>query len=327
MRKIFIIIAAVAGVVVIASCSLGLGRFPVPFADVVAALTGGDIPEACRTVLFQIRLPRIAAAILVGAAMAAAGASYQSMFVNPLVSPGILGVLAGAGFGAAFGMLISDSWFCVQVMAFGFGLLAASVSVCIARFYGGDRVLMLILGGIITSSMFTALLSAVKYLADPADELPAITYWLMGSLTMVDPGSVAAVSPMIIAGVIVMCLCAGRLNLLSMGDDEARTMGVNPRRSRLLIVIAATVTCVAAVSISGIIGWIGLLTPHIGRMLIGPDNRFLIPFSALTGAILLLLADNLSRLFLPVELPLGITTSLFGIPFFAFCLKRARRKW
>ncbi len=307
--------------------SILLGRYPMPLHEIYGALTGSQKSGIVHTVLFEVRFPRIAAAMLVGAAMAASGASYQSMFVNPLVSPGILGVLSGAGFGAAVGMLISGSWFSVQIMAFGFGIMAAATSVCIARFYGGNRVLMLILGGIITGSMFTALLSAVKYLADPADELPAITYWLMGSLTMIDPGAMAAVAPLIIIGIIVMCLCGRKLNLLSMGDDEARTMGVNPRLIRTVVIIAATMTCVGAVSISGIIAWIGLLTPHIGRMLIGPDNRFLIPLSAVVGALLLLLADNLSRLLLPVELPLGITTSLFGIPFFAFCLKRAKMKW
>lgn len=305
--------------------SITQGKYQISLETIWGVIKGNGERGVAETVLLNIRLPRILGAMMIGAAMAASGASYQSMFVNPLVSPGILGVLSGAGFGAALGMVIGDSWFTVQILAFGFGMTAAAAAIMLSHFYQGDRVLMLLLGGIISSSMFTALLSVVKYLADPDDELPAITYWLMGGLSMITLKSVAMTAPLILSGLAIMIMLSGRLNLLSMGDDEARTLGVRPGRLRVIVIAAATLTCVASVSIGGIIGWIGLLTPHIGRFIAGPDNRVLIPLSAVIGAILLLLADNLSRLYLPVELPLGITTSLFGIPFFAFCLKRARQ--
>jgi iron complex transport system permease protein len=324
MKKIIIVAASILFLVLLCAFSLSQGKYPLSLETVWNFVSGSDVSDTARAVLLNIRLPRILGAVLIGAALAASGASYQSMFVNPLVSPGILGVLSGAGFGASLGMVLGNSWYMVQILAFGFGLAAAALAIGLSRFYRADRILTLILGGIISSSMFTALLSVVKYIADPNDELPAITYWLMGGLSMISLKSLLAAAPLILGGLAVMILFARRLNVLSMGDDEARSLGVLPRRARLIFICASTLACVASVCIGGVIGWIGLLTPHIGRLVVGPDNKFLIPFSALTGAALLLMADNLSRLYLPVELPAGITTSLLGIPFFAYCMKGAR---
>lgn len=304
--------------------SLCQGKYPLPISHVFLCFSGGKIPDIHRTILLNIRLPRIAGAVLIGMSLASSGTAYQSMFMNPLVSPGILGVLSGAGFGAALGMVLGDNWFVVQASAFIFGLGAAMIAVFLGGHYRGPRILMLVLGGIVSSSMFTALLSLIKYLADPNDKLPAITYWLMGGLSMVTLESLLIVSPIISISIIIMNIFAKHLNLLSMGDDEASTLGIHPGRTRFIVISAATFACVASVCVSGVIGWIGLLTPHIGRLIIGPDNRNLLRVSGLIGAILLLMADNLSRLWLPVELPLGITTSLFGIPFFAYCLRRVR---
>jgi iron complex transport system permease protein len=306
MRRYVIISVCALFLFLLFVFSLAHGKYPLSFETVFDFFSGGKVSDTARAVLLNIRLPRILGAILIGAALAASGASYQSMFVNPLVSPGILGVLSGAGFGASLGMVFGNSWLMVQILAFGFGMGAAALAIALSRFYKADRILTLILGGIISSSMFTALLSVVKYIADPNDELPAITYWLMGGLSMISLSALLAAAPLILAGLFVMFIFSRRLNLLSMGDDEARSLGVQPRRARLIFICASTLVCVASVCIGG------------------PDNRFLIPFSAFAGAILLLMADNLSRLYLPVELPAGITTSLLGIPFFAYCMRGAR---
>lgn len=317
--------------------SLSLGRYPVSIADMChfACLQfSGAAPEDGRrnyqiikTVLVDIRLPRIAAAVLIGACLSVSGAVFQSMFINPLVSPGLLGVLAGASFGAAVGMILANNWFVVQLSAFSFGLAAVLSAVAMSALNRGDRLLMLILGGIISGALFTSLLSVVKYLADPYEQLPAIVYWLMGGLSAVDNATVLAVSVPMLGGVLIVLLLCGYLNVLSMGDEEARSLGVNVAFLRLLFIFLATVISALTVVLGGIIGWVGLLIPHIARMLVGPDNRILIPAAALIGAVYLLIADDAARLLFPVEIPIGILTSLAGIPFFAFVLRKARKGW
>lgn len=316
--------------------SLMLGRYPLSPGDITGFFlhwihpcqegVGQDF-GTIRTILINIRLPRIIAAILIGAALSVSGATLQAMFNNPLVSPSLLGVLAGASFGAAMGMLYGKSWFAVQFGAFAFGLLAVIAALCIASIYRGDRLLMLILGGIISGSFFTALLSVIKYLADPYDELPAIVYWLMGGLSMVESETVWLVLFPMLAGIVLLIAFSGYINVLSMGDEEARALGLNVRFIRLLLIFAATFISALTVVLGGMIGWVGLIIPHIARMLAGPDNRILLPAAALIGSAYLLVVDDLSRLLFAVEIPIGILTTLVGIPFFALVLNKAKKGW
>lgn len=289
---------------------------------------GNDTYTLLDNIILQIRLPRVLLAILIGASLAVSGAAFQAMFVNPLVSPGILGVLAGAAFGAALGMLISEQWYVVQILAFGFGFVAVGVAVLIGGMVSNSRsTIMLVLGGVISSSLFTALLSVIKYVADPYSTLPAIVYWLMGSLTMADLHSVLLVSIPILLSIAGMIALSKYFDLLSLGDEEAKALGVNVPLVRFSAIILATLASSLSVVMAGMIGWVGLIIPHIIRMAVGPSHRLLIPLSAVVGAIFLLLADTVSRLALSVEIPIGILTSLIGIPVFIIVLKNARAAW
>ncbi|MGD9968923.1 MAG: FecCD family ABC transporter permease [Sulfuricurvum sp.] len=321
--------------IVAAVISLLWGQYPIDFPTFTGYLDyrffGGESSDTYTlldNIILQIRLPRILLAILIGSALAVSGSAFQAMFVNPLVSPGILGVLAGASFGAAVGMLISEHWYIVQILAFAFGFVAVGVAVLIGSMVHNSRsTIMLVLGGVISSSLFTALLSVVKYVADPYSTLPAIVYWLMGSLTMADLHGVMLVSiPMLssIAGLIVL---SKYFDLLSLGDEEAKSLGVNVTLIRTAAIILATLASSLSVVMAGIIGWVGLIIPHIVRMAVGPSHRLLVPLSAIVGGIFLLVADSISRLALSVEIPIGILTSLIGIPVFIVVLKHARAAW
>ncbi|MFA6011881.1 MAG: iron ABC transporter permease [Desulfobacteraceae bacterium] len=316
--------------------SLLLGRYPVSLTDVGHFASwsfhgcppgNGQDMDMLRNILLDIRLPRIIGAVLVGAALSVSGTAYQSMFINPLVSPGLLGVLAGASFGAAFSMIFFHSLLSVKICAFGFGCAAVGLSMLLARMYNGDRLLMLILGGIVSGAFFTALLSVVKYLADPYNQLPAIVFWLMGGLSSVSMDTLASLWVPVLLSLIVLTALSPYMNALSMGDEEARTMGVPVGLVRTTIIVCATLMSALTVVLAGIIGWVGLVVPHLTRMLTGPDNRILIPASALTGALYLLAMDDLSRMLFTVEIPLGILTALCGIPFFVLVLKNARKGW
>jgi len=318
--------------------SMLLGRYPVSLADLQLYFSShllgqrvADIDisrvQVLGNILMDIRLPRIVAAILIGASLSVAGVVFQSMFMNPLVSPGVLGVLSGASLGAAVGMIVGKSWLVVQLGAFSCGLLAVTIALSLALINRGNRLLMLILGGIISGAMFTALLSVVKYLADPYEQLPAIVYWLMGGLSATDAGTVLTVSLPMVAGILLLLALSGYLNVMSMGDEEARSLGVNVTLLRLLFIFLATIISALTVILGGIIGWVGLLIPHIARMIVGPDNRLLLPAAALIGATYLVIADDMARLLFSVEIPIGILTSLIGIPFFAFVLAKTRKGW
>jgi iron complex transport system permease protein len=337
MKRRLVIPFLLAVLCLAALISLSLGRYPVTLSDLSRFLflqSPDRVPamdsrqyHLLKNIIVDIRMPRIAAAILIGAALAVSGAVFQSMFVNPLVSPGLLGVLAGASFGAAVGMILAKSWFVVQLGAFSFGLIAVLAALAMSALNRGDRLLMLILGGIISGALFTSLLSVVKYIADPYEQLPAIVYWLMGGLSAVDSKTVLTVSGPILGGIFALVLLSGYLNALSMGDEEARCLGINVVFLRLLFIFLATVISALTVVMGGIIGWVGLLIPHIARMIVGPDNRILLPASALIGAVYLLIADDVARLLFGVEIPIGILTSLVGIPFFAIVLRKAKKGW
>jgi iron complex transport system permease protein len=277
--------------------------------------------------LVEIRMPRILAAAMIGAALSASGAAYQAMFVNPLVSPGVLGVLGGAAFGAVLGMLLGSSWLGVQTLTFIFGFAAMGVAVGVARIYRINTTIMLVLGGVISGAFFTSLVSIVKYAADPYNQLPAIVYWLMGNLSLVDRATATKAGIPICIGITGLVMSGRHLNALSMGDEEARALGVNVNRVRLVVIVCATLVSALTVVIAGAIGWVGLIIPHIARMITGPDNETLLPASALLGAAYLVVVDDISRLAFSSEIPIGILTALVGIPFFALVLKNTRKGW
>ncbi len=335
MKNLGILTIASAVLLLVAVISLLWGQYPIDFETfkgyVAYKCFGGAGSETyvlLDNILLQIRLPRILLAILIGASLAVSGAAFQAMFVNPLVSPGILGVLAGASFGAAVGMLISEEWFVVQILAFVFGFVAVAVAVLIGEMVTNSRsTIMLVLGGVISGSLFTALLSVVKYVADPYSTLPAIVYWLMGSLTMADLDGVLLVSIPTLPSTGGLVFMSRYFDLLSLGDEEARALGVNVPMVRMGAILLATLASSLSVVMAGIIGWVGLIIPHIVRLAVGPSHRLLIPLSAIVGGIFLLLADSVSRLALSVEIPIGILTSLIGIPVFIIVLKNARAAW
>lgn len=283
--------------------------------------------EQLHTLLLEIRLPRILAAILIGASLSVSGAAFQALFMNPLVSPGLLGVLSGAAFGATFAMLLSPHWIVVQVSAFIGGLVAVGVGIGVAQLAGGASPLMLVLGGIISGALFVSLLSIVKYLADPYNQLPAIVYWLMGRLSNVDANTVLFVSIPMVLGILILILHAKHLNVVSMGDEEAQALGVNVTATRYTVILCATLISALTVAMAGMIGWVGLVIPHIARLLIGPNNEKVLPLSAALGALFLLLVDDLSRNLFAVELPVGIVTELIGIPVFLLVLSRLPKGW
>ena len=284
-------------------------------------------PMLHHTVVFQIRLPRIIAAALVGGGLSLAGCSLQGLFKNPLVSPDILGVASGAGFGAALGILLSGHPLVVQVSAFSFGLVAVAVTYGIGRMYRSGAILILVLSGIMVSALFSALLSLVKYVADPYDTLPAIVFWLMGSLASVTGQDLVMVAPPILIASLILVVLRWRINLMALGDDEARSLGIDTKKMTRIIVICATVITASAVCISGIVGWVGLVVPHIGRLLVGPDFKKLVPASALIGASYMMVVDNVSRTAFSTEIPLGILTAIIGAPVFAYLLTKKKVGW
>jgi iron complex transport system permease protein len=313
--------------------SFMIGRYPVSPTDVLVAIGSVFVPiktnlsPAVYTVVWDIRLPRIAAAMIVGAALSISGASFQGTFQNPLVSPDILGVSAGAGFGAAMAILLSFSTVMIQVTAFIFGLVAVSITYFFSRSFKGDTTLMMVLGGIAVGSLFSAFISCIKYVADPEDKLPEIVYWLMGSLSTVDTSSVVMIIIPVFIGFSVLLLVRWRLNVLSMGDEEAQSLGVNTEKLRLVVILCCTLLTSAAVSISGIIGWVGLVIPHMTRMIVGPDHRKLLPATISIGAVFLLLVDDVCRTATSIEIPLGILTAIIGAPFFIYLLKKGYEGW
>lgn len=302
----------------------GVGAAAGLFGASVPALDLGVSPQAYSLVV-EFRLPRALAALFVGGALAVSGAAYQGVFRNPLVNPGLLGVSNGAGFGAALAIVVAGGGFTIYPSAFAFGVLAVACSYWIACVYKQTPAIMLILGGTIVSSVFASLVSLMKYLADPANELPSIVYWLMGSLSSIDWGSLWALLP-IVLGVVTLQLFAWRIDALSMGDKEARSLGIDVRRDKAIIVAASTLATAAAVCISGVIGWVGLVIPHIGRMIVGSGSARLIPASFCLGAAFLVVVDTVARCLTPDELPLGILTALIGAPFFVYLLKKTKGK-
>ena len=312
---------------------LAVGPYPLGFADVLhaaARAVGVDngAPTPGEIVFGRVRLPRVAAGMLVGAALAGAGTTYQTLFRNPLVSPDILGVATGAGLGAVAGILLSLPVAGIQGLAFLGGLATVGlVYVIAAALRGHDRTLVLVLGGVVVGALAGACISLVKILADPYDQLPAITFWLLGSLASVKLADLATVAPLVLAGLVPLVLFRWRIGVLSLGDDEARSLGVDVFRLRALVIGAATLMTASVVAVSGVIGWVGLMIPHIARMLVGPNFSRLLPASMLLGASFMLIVDMAARSIARVETPLGILTAVLGAPFFLWLLARGRRTW
>jgi len=310
--------------------TLFIGRYPVSIPVVAKILwckftfSSCNLPEIYQTIVWDIRMPRAILGAMVGGSLAVSGAAFQGLFRNPLVSSGILGVTSGAGFGAALAIILFHATGPIYIFAFLFGGLAVLLSFIIARVYNTTPTIMLVLGGTIVSSVFAALISFAKYVADPTNELPSIVFWLMGSLASARYQDIMIAGIPMLVGIIGIMAVRWRINVLSMGDKEAHTLGINTKVNKGIVIVCATLATAGAVCVSGIIGWVGLVIPHIGRMLVGNDNRVLIPTSLSLGACFLILVDNLGRIITGSEIPLGILTALVGGPFFVYLLKSTK---
>lgn len=305
--------------------SLIIGRYALSPVDLLHTLVGQGAPEI-RAVLLQARLPRMIAALFVGAALSMSGSAFQSVFRNPLVSPDLLGVLSGAAFGAAGAIIAHGSAMTIEISTFLGGCCAVGFGFIVARLVGREGVLPLLLGGLISSALFTALLSLLKYLADPFDQLPTIIYWLLGSLAQTDWHQLAVLVPLLSLGMGVLWASGRVLDVFGLSDDEARSLGLPIGLLRLALLAVATALSALTVSLAGIIGWVGLIMPHMARLLIGPEHRRLLPFAALLGACCLLLADTAARSLSPSEIPLGMMTELLGALGFILVLRQLRRE-
>jgi iron complex transport system permease protein len=327
--------ALVAGPILLILISLFIGRYPLSVPEVFTALGYRlglvDLapPPNDLVAVWDIRLPRAILGAMVGASLAVSGASFQGMFRNPLVSAGILGVTSGAGFGASLAIILFDgATVYIYTFAFGFGLLAVGLSYLIGMTYKSTPTIMLVLGGVVVSAIFSSLIAFLKYIADPYDQLPNITFWLMGSLASARVSDILISAIPMSIGVLGLLAMRWRLNVLSLGDTEARALGVNIFIAKGLAIFFATLATAGAVCVGGIIGWVGLVIPHIGRMLVGNNNATLIPISLSIGAVYLVIVDNLARSLTGAEIPLGILTSLVGGPFFVYLIKRTKgRGW
>ena len=320
-----------AVLVLVVFASLCLGRVTIPFLQTLKILFSPvlslepDWSETTYSVVMDVRLPRILAGLQVGAALSISGASFQGVFQNPLVSPHILGVAAGAGFGAALAILFFDNIWMIHLISFLFGLASVAMTYALSRVYKMTPVLMLVLSGIVVGSLFSALTSLLKYMADPMNKMPAIVFWLLGSLNHVSFKNLLITLPIFLACMAVLLLVRWRINLLSMGEEDARSLGINTEALKAVIILSATIATASAVCISGIIGWIGIMIPHIGRLIVGPDHKYLLPISMVIGAAYLVAVDTIARTALTTEIPIGILTAVFGAPVFAFLLRKSQK--
>ena len=308
--------------------SVCIGRYGITPKEVVDSLVAFFLPgieaadELKYNVVMQVRMPRILLSIIIGAGLACSGAAYQCIFGNPLVSPDILGVSAGAGFGASLAILLSAGTVTIQSQALLFGLVAVGIVLVLSRVRKKTEVFMLVLSGVIVTALFEAFISMIKYVADPQDQLPAITIWLMGSLASASYQDVAVGAVVIIPCMGILFALRWKMNLLSLNEDEARSLGIKVDQMRLIIIVVSTLMTAVSVSICGIIGWIGLVIPHIGRFFVGNDHRSLIPSCIILGGTYLLIIDGIARTISAAELPISILTSIIGAPFFAFMLRK-----
>jgi iron complex transport system permease protein len=321
-----------AAVLVAVIVGLTVGAYPVTLRgarDAMARLWSGEGPQTAEErVLLAIRGPRVIAGLIVGAALAGAGAVYQGLFRNPLVSPDILGVSAGAGLGAVLGIFLSLPLIAIQGLAFAGGLATVALVYMVASAVRGrDPTLVLVLGGVVVGALAGAAISLLKILADPYDQLPAITFWLLGSLASTRSGEVLSALPAVLTGLLPLVLLRWRINVLSLGDEEARALGIEAGRLRAIVIAAATLITASVVAISGVIGWVGLVIPHIARMIVGPNFERLLPAAMMMGGAYMVLVDTLARSIGRIEVPIGILTAVVGAPFFLWLLWRGRHGW
>jgi iron complex transport system permease protein len=311
-----------------------IGRYPVGLTDVAHVLlaklagTPAEVAPAVESVVLQVRGPRVIAAVLVGAALAVAGTAFQGLFRNPLVSPDILGASSGAALGAVLGIFFSLGIVGIQALAFAGGVIAVAAVYSIGSLLRSrDPILVLVLTGVVVGALLGAGVGLVKYLADPYNQLPAMTFWLLGSLAATGPGDLVPLFGPVAAGTLVLLALRWRMNAMSLPEEEARALGVPTGALRIAIVAAATLVTSASVATSGIIGWVGLVVPHLARSLVGPDFARLIPTSAILGGGYLLLIDTLARTAAQIEIPLGILTAVIGTPFFIWLLTSMQKTW
>lgn len=329
-RRALVIPAILLAPLLVAWVSLFLGAYgvsPVLVLKIVGgallpALDPGDIAE--KAIVLDIRLPRVILAGLVGMALSGSGVVLQGIFRNPLVDPFILGISAGASLGCALSVGFFPAW-PVQTMAFLFGMAAVALTYSMAKTQGEVSRLPLILSGVIISAFFTAMVSIVKFLVDP-NKLQSIVFWLMGSFSLADWHQVKIAAAGVVLGLLPVVLMRWRLNVMSMGEEEARALGVHLRRDRAIFIVCSSLAVSLAVSVSGIIGWVGLMVPHLVRMLLGPDHRKLVPLSIAAGAAFMILADTIARNLTNYDVPVGIITAILGAPFFVFLMKRGGKE-
>ena len=305
---------------------IGIGRYNISPAEslgiLLSPLTGREVDPQGWSVIYHVRLPRILLALAVGMGLSVSGASFQSLFSNPLATPDTLGVATGASFGAVLALLFTRNILVVQLAALLMGLAALAGTCLISRLNGKSSLLMVVLGGMVVSSLFQALVSLAKYVADPEEDLPAITYWLMGSMSRATYQGLAVGIPLILLGVAVLFLLRWRLNILSLQEDETKALGIDVKKLRLIVMAAATLVTAACVSLCGQVGWVGLLIPHAARMLYGSDNRKIIPVSIGLGSAFMVAIDTASRAATAAEIPVSILTAIIGAPFFIILLRK-----
>ncbi len=327
-RKNLIWSASIAvAIIAVSIFAMGLGRFSITVPEIIATVFPGSLPgvavtDTMHTTIFNIRLPRILLALLAGAGLSVAGASFQGIFSNPVATPDTLGVATGASFGAVLGILFGVNMILVQVFALIAGVAAAGIVFSISKIRGTSSIIMIVLAGMVVAALFQSMVSLVKFTADPQDTLPAITFWLMGSLTGTTFDTLAVSAPFIIIGCIIIFILRWRLNAMSLNEDEAKALGINVKQMRIIVILAATMVTAAVVSVCGLIGWVGLLIPHISRMVFGNDNRSVIPASIGLGALFMLVIDTIARSMTAAEIPVSILTAVIGAPFFIILLRR-----
>jgi iron complex transport system permease protein len=329
-RRLMPLPAALVLLTLLVLAAIGIGRYPLSPAEVVRVLwdgvTGRTLDPVAGAIVWQIRLPRIGVAALVGAALSGAGAAYQQLFRNPLVAPDTLGVSSGAALGAVGGILQGAGFIAIQLAAFAGGLAAVAVVMLIAsRLTAHDPLVTLILTGVVVASLLGAGISFAKYVADPYNELPAITFWLMGSFAASTYRELLGLVVPAVLSLALLAALAWRINLLALSEDEARALGVHTRALRAVVVAAATLATAASVAVSGIIGWVGLIVPHMARRITGPEFSRLLPLAAVIGAAFMVAIDTLARMLVLSELPPGILTAIVGAPLFIVLLARTRR--
>ena len=307
----------------LALIALCLGQYTIALQDVIKVLTLQEVDLAnAETVIFNIRIPRILVSLIVGSGLATAGASFQALFSNPLATPDTLGCANGASFGAALGILLGLNALGIQISALIFGILAVVLVFVFTRYRHANQIMMIILGGMVVSSLFSALVSLIKYVADPNDVLPVITFWLMGSFSNSTVRSLYTGVPMIILGMMILYLMRYRMNALSLKEEEAASLGINVRKNRMIVIVASSLITASLVSMCGVVGWVGLLIPHISRMLFGNNHTKVIPGCIVFGALFMLIIDTIARCMYQAEIPVSILTAIIGAPVFLLLLRK-----